>query len=79
MEEQVVVLFGGINGFIDDYPLSSIRRWERELIEFMHSRKQDVLDAIRVSGKLDEANEQAIRGALTEFAKSFSVDEEVAA
>jgi F-type H+-transporting ATPase subunit alpha len=79
MEEQVVVLFGGINGFIDDYPLSSIRRWERELIEFMHSRKQDVLDAIRVSGKLDEANEQAIRGALTEFAKTFSVDEEVAA
>jgi F-type H+-transporting ATPase subunit alpha len=79
MEEQVVVLFGGINGFIDDYPLSSIRRWERELIEFMHSRKQEVLDAIRVSGKLDEANEQAIRGALTEFAKSFSVDEEVAA
>ena len=74
MEEQVVIIYAGINGFVDDYPIDALRRYESELIEFMHSRKQSVLDAIKASGKLDESNEKAIRDALTEFAKTFSVD-----
>src|SRR5690606_21886300 len=36
MEEQVVVLFAGINGFIDDYPVDALGRYEKELLSFMH-------------------------------------------
>jgi F-type H+-transporting ATPase subunit alpha len=74
MEEQVVIIYAGTNGFVDDYATDQLRRYEGELIEFMHSRKQSVLDAIKASGTLDDSNEKAIRDALTEFAKTFSVE-----
>jgi F-type H+/Na+-transporting ATPase subunit alpha len=75
MEEQVVVLYAGTNGFIDDYPVAAIGRYERELMQFLRTRKKDMLDSLRSSGTLDDAMEKSIRDALTEFAKTFSVDE----
>jgi F-type H+-transporting ATPase subunit alpha len=75
MEEQVVVLFAGTNGFIDDYPVSAIGRYERELLQFLRTRKKALLDSLRASGNLDEAMEKQIRDALTEFAKTFSVED----
>ncbi len=71
-EEQVTVLFAGTNGFIDDYPISALARYEREMIEFMRTRKKAVLDAMRTSGALDA---DGLRDALTEFAKQFQVEE----
>ncbi|MEM9490731.1 MAG: F0F1 ATP synthase subunit alpha, partial [Myxococcota bacterium] len=44
MEEQVVVIFAGTNGFIDDYPLNVLGRYEKEMLAFMRSRKKDILD-----------------------------------
>ena len=76
MEEQVVVLYAGTNGFIDDYPVSAIGRYERELLQFLRTRKKPMLDALRAAGTLDEAAEKGIRDALTEFAKTFSVEDE---
>jgi F-type H+-transporting ATPase subunit alpha len=74
MQEQVLVIFAGINNFLDDYPVSVIKRYEKELLEFMHSRKQSVLDQIETQGKLDDDITKQLRAALTEFAKTFSVD-----
>ena len=76
MEEQVVVLYAGTNGFIDDYPVSAIGRYERELLQFLRTRKKSMLDALRSAGTLDDAMEKGIRDALTEFAKTFSVEDE---
>lgn len=74
MEEQVIVLFAGINGFVDDYPVTELKRYETELVSFLKSSKSDVLDAIKSTGKLDDANEKGVRDALTAFAKTFSVE-----
>ena len=74
MEEQVVVLFAGINGFVDDYPVSELKRYEAELVSYLKSSKKAVLDAIKGTGKLDDANEKGVRDALTAFAKTFSVE-----
>jgi F-type H+-transporting ATPase subunit alpha len=76
MEEQVVVLYAGTNGFIDDYPTSAIGRYERELLQFLRTRKKPMLDSLRAAGTLDEAAEKQIRDSLTEFAKTFSVEDE---
>ncbi len=76
MEVQVVLLFAGINGFIDDYPVSAIRRYESELVEYMGTRKKDVLDSIRSVGKLDDSLTVKLREALTDFAKTFTVEDE---
>jgi F-type H+/Na+-transporting ATPase subunit alpha len=74
-EEQVIVLYAGNSGFIDDYPVEAVGRYERELREFMRTRKKDVLDKLRSTGKLDKSIEGEVREALTEFAKTFSVEQ----
>jgi F-type H+-transporting ATPase subunit alpha len=75
MEEQVIVVYAGTNGFIDDYPVSVLGRYEKELLSFMKSRKQSLLDELKSTGKLEGDTEKQLRDALTEFAKQFSTDE----
>ena len=75
MEEQVLIIYAGTNGFVDDYPTSVLSRYEKELLSFMKSRKKETLDEIRTSGKLEGDIEKRVRDALTEFAKQFSTDE----
>jgi F-type H+-transporting ATPase subunit alpha len=74
MEEQVLVIYAGTNGFIDDYPVAALGRYESELLAFLRSRKKDLLDEVRTTGKLEGDSEKRLRDALTEFAKQFSVD-----
>jgi len=74
MEEQVIVLYAGTNGFIDDYPVNVLLRYEKELMSFIKSHKADLLDSLRSGGKLDDALQTQLKAALTEFAKQFSVE-----
>ncbi|MBP6630384.1 MAG: F0F1 ATP synthase subunit alpha [Kofleriaceae bacterium] len=78
MEEQVLVLFAGTNGYVDDYPVAVLGRYEQELLAFFRTRKKEILDTIRTSGKLDEGTEKNLRDALAELAKQFQVDEKKA-
>jgi len=75
MEEQVLIIYAGTNGFVDDYEVKVLARYEAELLSFMKSRKKETLDEIRTSGKLEGDIEKRVRDALTEFAKQFSTDE----
>ena len=72
MELQVTVIYAGTNGFVDDYPVAVLDRYETELLSFMKARKQDVLDELKSAGKLEGDIEKRLRDALTEFAKQFS-------
>src|SRR5437870_3769133 len=75
MEEQVVIIYAGTNGFVDDYPVAVLGRYEQELMSFVKARKQDVLNEVKSTGKLEGDLEKRLRDALTEFAKQFSVEE----
>jgi F-type H+-transporting ATPase subunit alpha len=75
MEEQVVIIYAGTNGFVDDYPVAVLRRYEKELLSFVKARKADVLTELKSNGKLEGDLEKRLRDALTEFAKQFSVEE----
>jgi F-type H+-transporting ATPase subunit alpha len=86
MEDQVVVIYAGTNGFVDDYPVSVLHRYEQELLSFLKSRKTDVLEELKSTGELKDVKdasgkkgpgdlEKRLRDALTEFAKQFSVEE----
>ncbi|MGH9887507.1 MAG: F0F1 ATP synthase subunit alpha, partial [bacterium] len=74
IEEQVVVIYAGTNGFVDDYPVAVLDRYENELLSYMKSRKQEVLDELKSTGKLEGDIEKRLRDALTEFAKQFSLE-----
>jgi F-type H+/Na+-transporting ATPase subunit alpha len=71
MEEQVIVIYAGTNGFVDGVPLSALARYESELLSFVKSRKSDLIEGVRTSGKLDS---DAAAAALTEFGKQFSAE-----
>jgi F-type H+-transporting ATPase subunit alpha len=63
VEEQVVSIFAGTNGFLDDIPAAEVRRFEAELLEYMRTRRVDLLETIRSTGALPDGDavEQAVR------------------
>ena len=75
MEEQVVALWAGINGFLDDVPVAQVPRFHQELREHLRT-DGDVLQAIRESGDLPEETEARLREEVERFKNSFAVHEE---
>ena len=76
VEEQVVVIFAGTNGYLDDIPVADVKRFEAELLDWFLTRHRDVLDGIRSSGALPEGDKIAeIVGA---FKEQFTPTEKVA-
>ncbi len=71
VEKQIVTIYAGNNGFCDDYEIADLSRYEAELYKFMEARHANVLSDIRSKGKIDDALEASIKGALEAFAKEF--------
>ncbi|NCY15203.1 MAG: F0F1 ATP synthase subunit alpha [Actinobacteria bacterium] len=67
VEEQVVVIYAGTNGYLDDIPVSDVKRFEADLLDFMRGRYSSLLDEIRSSGDLPGAVDDAIKSFATEF------------
>jgi F-type H+/Na+-transporting ATPase subunit alpha len=70
VEEQVVVIFAGTGGYLDDIPVTDVKRFEVELLEFFRTRRGDVLDTIRSSGSLPDGDKVA--EGLAAFKESFT-------
>ncbi len=77
VEEQVVVIHAGVEGFVDDAPVDDVRRFERELVEYVRTRHGNLLDQIRDKGDLpgDDGLKEAIKGFADQFQPSESIDE----
>jgi F-type H+-transporting ATPase subunit alpha len=71
-EKQVLIIFSANNGFLDDYPVASLRRYESELYTFFDSRKADVLAELRDKKAIDDDLKGRIVAALEEFKKEFT-------
>jgi len=69
VEEQVVSIFAGTKGFLDDIETTDVGRFEAELLEEFRSRYSDLLGEIRDSGKLPE--EQKLNEAIESFKERF--------
>ncbi|MGC6478073.1 MAG: F0F1 ATP synthase subunit alpha [Ilumatobacteraceae bacterium] len=57
VEEQVVSIFAGTKGYIDDVPVADVGRFEEELLEFMRTRHAGLLQEIRTSGVPDSLDD----------------------
>ena len=74
VERQILVLFAGLNGFLDPLAVADIGRWERELYPWMESRRPDVFATIRAkcdNGKAFNELQELMKSALGEFNKDF--------
>jgi F-type H+-transporting ATPase subunit alpha len=72
MEEQVVVIFAGVNAYLDPIPVERVRAFEDGLLRLMRSQHTGILDAIRDSRDLDEATAAKLKAAVDEYAKTFA-------
>jgi F-type H+/Na+-transporting ATPase subunit alpha len=71
-EKQVLIIFAANNGFIDEYPVSALKRYEQELNSFFDTRKSDVVAEIREKKAIDDGLKAKIVAALEEFKKEFT-------
>ncbi|MEK9680647.1 MAG: F0F1 ATP synthase subunit alpha [Pelagibacteraceae bacterium] len=71
VEEQVVSIFAGVKGFLDDIDNSKIKDFEDQLLSSIKSQASDILSNIVSSGKLDESNESKLKDFITNFKKEF--------
>jgi len=70
MEEQVISIFSGTSGLIDDLPVEDVRRFESELLEHLR-REGNILATIRETREFGEDTEKAVRSAIEEFKRNF--------
>jgi F-type H+-transporting ATPase subunit alpha len=75
VEEQIALVYAGVNRYLDDLPVDRIRLFEQEYLRFMHSNYSNVLDEIREKKELDEELEDRLKGSIAEFKESFAKGE----
>ncbi len=75
VEEQVVAIFAGNEGYLDPIPTAQVQRFQDELREFLRS-EGSIYKAIAEEKILSDEVEQKLRGELDKFAKTFNVEEE---
>ena len=75
VERQVVSLWAGTTGKLDDVPVADIHRFEAELLDFIGHSHQGIYDAIVQTGKLDDELVSSMQGAIDEFKRQFSPSE----
>jgi F-type H+-transporting ATPase subunit alpha len=71
VEKQVVSLFAGTNGFLDEVPLEHVARFERELLELMDLKYADLLGSISGTKDLGTDIAQRLKDVLRQFTDSF--------
>jgi F-type H+-transporting ATPase subunit alpha len=72
MEEQVCVIYAGVNGYCDPMPLEKIKPFEEALLLDLRSQNAGILDEIRDSKDLSDATAAKLKGVVEKVAKQFS-------
>ncbi|GAA4289273.1 F-type H+-transporting ATPase subunit alpha [Actinomadura luteofluorescens] len=75
VEQEVVSVWAGTSGALDDVPVADIRRFEREFLDYMEREEGGVLTSIRETGKLSDDGFTSLKNAITEFKKGFQTSE----
>jgi F-type H+-transporting ATPase subunit alpha len=75
MEEQVVAIYAGTNGWLDKVPVAQVPRFHDELREHLRT-EGTILKAISESGDLSEETEEKLKKELEHFQGVFSIEEE---
>ena len=70
---QILVIFTGINGYLDDIPTDAVRRFEAEFIDFMSRKYPDLELSIEKEGDLFPDETERLKQAILEFKKIFTV------
>jgi F-type H+-transporting ATPase subunit alpha len=72
MEEQVVVIYAGVNGYLDPIPVDRVRAFEDGLLALVRTKHADILDDVRKTGDLSDATAGKLKAVVDDYAKTFA-------
>ncbi len=72
VEEQVAVIYAGVNGYLDDLPTAKTRAYEQGLLEVMRGKEKDLLATIRDEKALSEATEAKLKQVVETYTANFA-------
>jgi F-type H+-transporting ATPase subunit alpha len=73
VERQVVSVWAGTNGYLDDVPTDDIGRFEEEFLAEVGRKHAGIYDSIRETGKLSEDTITALKDAIEQFRRGFEI------
>ena len=71
-EKQVIIIFAANNGFLDDYPVAALKRYEPELLNFFETKKAALVTELRDKKAIDDDLTAKLVTAMNEFKKEFT-------
>jgi F-type H+-transporting ATPase subunit alpha len=71
VEQQVVVVWAGTEGLLDDVPVEDVRRFEDEFLDYTRRNRGGILDTIRETGELSDDTATALEEAIADFRRGF--------
>ncbi len=69
--KQILIVYAGVRGLLDGYPVSALQRYEQELYKYVEDKHADILAEIEKKKQLDEALDQKIKKVLDGFKQVF--------
>src|SRR5262249_26077550 len=72
MEEQVCVIYAGVNGYLDPLDVVRVRPFENGLLTLLRTKHGTLLDTIRHSRDLSDADAGKLRGIVDYYARTFA-------
>jgi F-type H+-transporting ATPase subunit alpha len=73
VEQQVVSVWAGTSGLLDDVPLEDVRRFEEEFLDYLRRDQAGILDAIRETGELSDDTVTSLKDAVEHFRRGFEI------
>ncbi|WP_281950554.1 F0F1 ATP synthase subunit alpha [Nitrosophilus kaiyonis] len=74
VEKQVLIIYAGANGFLDDIPADKVTKFEAELYPFVEAKYPQVFEQIRTKKALDDELKELMNKAIEEFKATFSAE-----
>ncbi len=73
VEKQVVIIYAGANGYLDDLPVADVTKFEAELLPFIEAKYPEIYKNILSAKKIDDETDALLKKALDEFKSTFVV------
>jgi len=71
VEKQVLVIYAGTKGYVDDYDVATVGKYEEEMFAFVEQKHPEILEGIKTKKKIDDELDGQIKAALTAFGAQF--------
>ncbi len=72
VEKQIIAIYAGTNGYIDDIPVESVRKFEKELYAFLEREGKDLLEELKTKKAIDDSVKEKLNNYLKRFKQNFT-------